>query len=50
MSRARGLLAKQRIDADIFIFSEKDFEERRQNFNSIPEVAFATGKEICLYE
>ena len=50
MNRARQLLAKQGIDADIFVYGEIDFEERRQEFSTIPEVATTTGYEIELNE
>lgn len=39
---------KHKISADIFIYSEKEFEEWKDEFNSIPEAALNTGKEIEL--
>lgn len=49
MSRARSLIFKKHdISADIFIYSEKEFDEWKDEFNSIPETALNTGKEIEL--
>jgi hypothetical protein len=36
------------ITADVFVYSEKEFEEWKNEFNSIPETAIHTGKEIDL--
>lgn len=49
MSKARSLIFKEHdISADIFIYSEKEFDEWKDEFNSIPETALNTGKEIEL--
>ncbi len=50
MRSAQRLLAKQDIDADVFVFAEGDFEERRLEFSTIPEIATTTGYEIDLHE
>lgn len=39
---------KLKISSDIFIYSKKQFKEWKNEFNSIPEVAVTTGKEIML--
>ncbi len=49
MSKARSLVFKKHeISADIFIYSEKEFDEWKTELNSIPETALNTGKEIEL--
>jgi predicted nucleotidyltransferase len=49
MSRARSVIFKNHgVIADIFIYSEKEFEDWKDEFNSIPETALNTGKEIKL--
>ena len=39
---------KHQISADIFIYSEKEFADWKDEFSSIPELALNTGKEIEL--
>ncbi len=34
-----------KVSADIFIYSEKEFAEWKNEFSSIPEVALSTGQE-----
>ncbi|MEQ1724065.1 MAG: nucleotidyltransferase domain-containing protein [Pseudobdellovibrio sp.] len=49
MSKARELLHKKcGISADVFVFSEKEFNETKEDFSSIAETALNTGKEIDL--
>ena len=49
LSEARSLVwQKHKVSADIFIYSEKEFADWKDEFNSIPEVAVNTGKEIEL--
>lgn len=49
MSRARSLIFKNHgVIADVFIYSEKEFDQWKDEFNSIPETALNTGKEIDL--
>lgn len=49
MGKAISLVwEKHKVEADIFIYSEKEFEEWRGEFNSIPELALNSGKEIKL--
>lgn len=49
MSRARELIYKKhKVPADIFIYSDKEFEDWKDEFSSIPETALNTGKEIEL--
>ena len=48
--RARNLLVKIGMDADIFIYSQSEFDEWKDEFSSIPEVAASTGYEIDLHE
>lgn len=39
---------KHQVSADVFIYSEKEFSDWKDEFNSIPEIALNTGKEIEL--
>ena len=49
MSKARSLIFKKHdVSADIFIYSEKEFNEWKDELNSIPETALNTGKELEL--
>lgn len=49
MAKARSLIFKKHdVSADIFIYSEKEFNEWKDEFNSIPETALNTGREIEL--
>lgn len=49
MAKARELIyQKHKVPADIFIYSEKEFEDWKDEFSSIPETALNTGKELEL--
>ncbi len=49
MSKVRELIyQKYQVPADIFIYSEKEFEDWKDEFSSIPETALNTGKELEL--
>lgn len=49
MSKVRELIyTKHKVPADIFIYSEKEFEDWKDEFSSIPETALNTGKELEL--
>ena len=49
MAQARSLLhEKCNISADVFIFSQAEFDEWKTELNSIPETALNTGLEIGL--
>ena len=48
MIRAKKTLAHLQVKADVFVYSEKEFEEWKDEFCSIPETAVSTGKEIPL--
>lgn len=49
IGKAMNLIWKEcKISADIFIYSEKEFEDWKDEFNSVPEIALNTGKEIDL--
>lgn len=49
MGRARSLIFKNHgVIADVFIYSEKEFDDWKDEFNSIPETALNTGKEILI--
>lgn len=39
---------KYGVLADVFTYSEREFEQSKEEFSSIPETAFNTGKEIDL--
>lgn len=47
MGRISSLIFQNiNVSADVFIYSEKEFEDWRDEFSSIPEVALNTGKEL----
>lgn len=49
MSRARHLLnEKCNVSADVFVYSQKEFDEWKDELSSIPETALNTGQEIQL--
>ena len=49
MSNARELLQKKcGVSADVFVYSEKEFNEAKEEFSSIAETALNTGREIDL--
>lgn len=48
MIRASKVLEHLNIKADIFVYSEKEFNEWKDELSSIPETAVNTGKEIAL--
>lgn len=49
MSKASELIyQKHKVAADIFIYSEKEFNEWKDEFSTIPETAPNTGKELEL--
>lgn len=43
-------LIQDRLDvlADVFVYSKKEFQEAKNDFNSIPETAVSAGQEIDL--
>jgi predicted nucleotidyltransferase len=49
MSKAREILQKKcGISADVFVYSQKEFDESKKEFSSIAETALNTGREIDL--
>ncbi len=36
------------VSADLFVYSESEFNDWKEDFNSIPEVAVSTGQEVDL--
>ena len=48
MLRAKKALEHLKVKADVFVYSEKEFNEWKDEFGSIPETAMNTGKEIPL--
>lgn len=49
MEKARHLLhEKCNISADVFVYSQNEFDEWQDEFSSIPETAKNTGQEIDL--
>lgn len=49
MAQARSLLhQKCNISADVFVYSQSEFDEWKSQLNSIPETALNTGLEINL--
>lgn len=49
LSKARHLLhEKFQISADVFVYSQKEFDQWKDELSSVPETALNTGKEIDL--
>jgi len=49
MSKVQQLLYdRYKVPVDVFIYSEKEFDDWKDEFSSIPEVAINTGKELRL--
>jgi len=48
MAKARELLFDLDISADVFVYSEKEFEEWKNELNSVAEAAHNLGVEIPL--
>lgn len=49
LGKARSLIwNKHKVSADVFIYSEKEFDEWKDEFSSIPETALNTGRELEL--
>jgi predicted nucleotidyltransferase len=49
LSKARTLVReKVGVSADVFVYSQDEFDDWKDEFSSIPETALNTGKEIDL--
>ena len=49
MAVAREILQKKcGISADVFVYSQKEFDEAKEEFSSVAETALNTGREIDL--
>lgn len=49
MATAREILQKEcGISADVFVYSQKEFDEAKEEFSSVAETALNTGREIDL--
>lgn len=49
MQKARDTIWNTcKVSADVFVYSQKEFDEWKDELNSIPETALHTGKEIDL--
>lgn len=49
LTKASELLWDQfKVSADVFVYSQKEFDEWKGEFSSIPETAMNTGREIDL--
>lgn len=49
MRKAQDLLRKKfNISADVFVYSQSEFDDWKDDFSSIPETAVNTGREIEL--
>jgi predicted nucleotidyltransferase len=49
MNRAQDLLREKfAISADVFVYSQTEFDDWKDDFSSIPETAVNTGREIDL--
>ncbi|MBC7754646.1 MAG: nucleotidyltransferase domain-containing protein [Moraxellaceae bacterium] len=48
-SRMRSLIRNEvKVSADVFVYSEKEFSNWKDELSSIPETALNTGKELEL--
>ncbi len=48
LSRARQLVEDLGVSADVFVYSQEEFDEWKDDFSSIPETALNTGRELNL--
>ena len=48
MSRGQDALDGLKVSADVFVYSQAEFDEWKDEFSSIPETAVNTGIEIYL--
>ena len=49
LDRARDLLSEKcKVSADVFVYSQREFDDWKDDFSSIPETAMNTGLEIDL--
>jgi predicted nucleotidyltransferase len=48
MIRASKAIRHLGVDADVFVFSESEFDDWKNELSSIPETALNTGREISL--
>ena len=48
MQRASDLLYPLKVRADVFFYSEEEFESWKDEFSSIPELALREGRELDL--
>ncbi len=49
LSHARSTIRKEvGVSADVFVYDQQEFDERKDDFSSIPETAMNTGKELNL--
>lgn len=49
MTRARSLIHQEcHVSADVFVYTQQEFDEWKDELNSIPETAKNTGREIDL--
>ena len=48
MQRASDLLYPLGVTADVFFYSEEEFNDWKDEFSSIPEVALREGRELAL--
>jgi len=49
MAKARNILhQKCDVSADVFVYSQDEFDDWKDEFSSIPETAMNTGREIDL--
>lgn len=49
MIRAEKAVSHLPVTVDVFVYSEKEFNEWKDQLSSIPETALNTGKEIPLF-
>lgn len=48
MDKARKILSSLGISGDVFVYSEQEFEEWKNELNSVAEAAYTLGVEIPL--
>jgi predicted nucleotidyltransferase len=48
MVRAEDAVSHLPVNVDVFVYDEKEFNDWKDEFSSIPETALNTGREIAL--
>ena len=48
MAKSREVLRDLGVVADVFVYTENEFNRLKNEFSSVPELAYSTGKELSL--